>query len=470
MTTWLAIGLLAVLAALWMARGFLQRGNLELAEGDQAISIYRDQIEAVQRDAERGLISEAERNAAEREIEARALRAGRELDNGLLASRASKAAALGVVLVTVAGSGALYWSLGAPGSPDQPLAFRREQLLQQQASAGDAAAQATLVEEELDAAPDSFEKWWTLARARSAAGDHAAAAEAYRRAAATSGDRPSVLSAYGEALTLANGNKVPLAAEIVFGQVLAKRPREPRARYYTALAKAQEQDFEGALADWLALYGDSAPDAPWAATVRRDIINMARFTRTPLDRVLLDATAEEIALAAAPPPERGSDEDRIAGLEAALAAQPKDYERSIELARLYAASGSTGAAARTLDSAKAAYPGAPFVQQRLAEAARELGLAGARGPSDAEIAAAAEMSEDERADMIRGMVSGLAARLQAEPDDLDGWLMLIRSYAVLQDVERAQESARKAYEHFSTSPDQQAAIRATAAEFGISLM
>ncbi len=46
--------------------------------------------------------------------------------------------------------------------------------------------------------------------------------------------------------------------------------------------------------------------------------------------------------------------------------------------------------------------------------------------------------------------------------------MLIRSYAVLQDAERATAAAAKALAHFSGRPQQQASIRATANEFGIS--
>lgn len=397
MSVWLAVAVISALAGVWLARGFLRRGDLELAEGEEAISVYRDQIDAVARDAEQGLISEAERRAAEREIEARALRAARELDNGLLASRVSRPAAIGLVLVTMAGSGALYGVLGAPGMPDQPLAGRHEPLPAQRVPTDRPAAGPEVGGGDRGVAPKAFARWWTVARERTARGDYASAAEAYRGAAAASGNRPSVLSAYAEALTLANGNKVPPEAKDLFARVLTYRPRDPRARYYLALAKAQEQDFAAALDDWVALYRESGPDAPWAATVRRDIVNMARFTRTPIDKVLADASEAEIAFAAAPLGQRPS----------------------------------------------------------------------GGGPADPDLAAA---GGQQGGGLTASMVADLAARLESEPDDLRGWLMLIRSYAVLQDIEQARAAAETAYEHFSARPDEREAIRSTAAELGISLM
>jgi cytochrome c-type biogenesis protein CcmH len=53
------------------------------------------------------------------------------------------------------------------------------------------------------------------------------------------------------------------------------------------------------------------------------------------------------------------------------------------------------------------------------------------GPSRAEITAAEDMAPAERTAMIEGMVGGLAERLKHEPDDVEGWLRLIRSYVVL---------------------------------------
>ncbi len=68
-------------------------------------------------------------------------------------------------------------------------------------------------------------------------------------------------------------------------------------------------------------------------------------------------------------------------------------------------------------------------------AARDLGRG--PGPSQEDVAAAAEMSEDQRQAFIRSMVDRLAARLEEEPDDLAGWLRLTRAYAVLGEREQA---------------------------------
>ena len=68
----------------------------------------------------------------------------------------------------------------------------------------------------------------------------------------------------------------------------------------------------------------------------------------------------------------------------------------------------------------------------------------ARGPSTADMAAAANMNPEDRQQMIRGMVEGLAARLKAKPDDVEGWLRLARAYGVLGEPESARAALAEA--------------------------
>ena len=65
-------------------------------------------------------------------------------------------------------------------------------------------------------------------------------------------------------------------------------------------------------------------------------------------------------------------------------------------------------------------------------------------PGRADVEAAAEMSEEERAAFIRSMVDRLAGRLEAQPDNLEGWLQLARAYDVLGETERAEEALARA--------------------------
>ncbi|HUC64418.1 MAG TPA: c-type cytochrome biogenesis protein CcmI [Stellaceae bacterium] len=89
------------------------------------------------------------------------------------------------------------------------------------------------------------------------------------------------------------------------------------------------------------------------------------------------------------------------------------------------------------------------LEARIAEAAESAGLpapalaAPAAGPSAEQMEEAAKMTPEARAQMIRGMVAGLAAKLEAAPDDLDGWLRLGRAYGVLGEHDKAAD----AYEH-----------------------
>jgi cytochrome c-type biogenesis protein CcmH len=70
--------------------------------------------------------------------------------------------------------------------------------------------------------------------------------------------------------------------------------------------------------------------------------------------------------------------------------------------------------------------------------------AGARGPSAADMEAAQSMSAEDRTTMIRGMVEQLAARLENEPNDLEGWRRLARARQVLGEADKAVEANARA--------------------------
>ena len=63
------------------------------------------------------------------------------------------------------------------------------------------------------------------------------------------------------------------------------------------------------------------------------------------------------------------------------------------------------------------------------------------------------MTEADRAAMIEGMVAGLAARLEENPDDPDGWAMLIRSYRTLGDEKQAAEAEARVKVLYKGKPE-----------------
>ncbi|MDG2527551.1 c-type cytochrome biogenesis protein CcmI [Caulobacter endophyticus] len=73
-------------------------------------------------------------------------------------------------------------------------------------------------------------------------------------------------------------------------------------------------------------------------------------------------------------------------------------------------------------------------------------------------AAAGEVTPE----MIQGMVEGLAQRLAAAPDDPEGWVRLVRAYAVLGDVARRDAALKDASARFKDQPRVLAALRQAA--------
>jgi len=110
-----------------------------------------------------------------------------------------------------------------------------------------------------------------------------------------------------------------------------------------------------------------------------------------------------------------------------------------------------------------------MVGTRLAMVQRRLGPSEGRGPalSPDTMRAADSMSEEERAAMIEQMVAGLAKRLEADGNDLKGWLRLMRAYKVLGKNGEAKQAAASARENFRSDPDALKRINTAAQRLGL---
>jgi len=101
-----------------------------------------------------------------------------------------------------------------------------------------------------------------------------------------------------------------------------------------------------------------------------------------------------------------------------------------------------------LADAPADAPWAEFIRR---EVARLSG--GGAGPSEQDVAAAADLSTEQRTAMARTMVARLAERLNRDGSDLEGWLRLVRSYMVLGEREKALAAVSDARRALAAEPD-----------------
>jgi cytochrome c-type biogenesis protein CcmH len=115
----------------------------------------------------------------------------------------------------------------------------------------------------------------------------------------------------------------------------------------------------------------------------------------------------------------------------------------------------TGAAATwrgMLEGAPGDAPWLPLVREALSRVGGGPPMS-APGPSAEDIAAAGNMSEKDRGEMIRGMVARLADRLKQNRNDVEGWQRLLRAYMVLGERDRAHAAAADARRALADDPD-----------------
>lgn len=89
------------------------------------------------------------------------------------------------------------------------------------------------------------------------------------------------------------------------------------------------------------------------------------------------------------------------------------------------------------------------------------------GPSPAEIVErAAAVPAEAQDEMIEGMVAGLASRLEAQPNDAEGWARLVQAYGVLGDEAAGQAALERARAVFGTQTEEWARIADVGARAG----
>ena len=276
------------------------------------------------------------------------------------------------------------------------------------------------------------------------------------------GDRPALRGAF--ALTAAMALLTPIGAVVLYAQLGSPgmpafpfAEREQRNAGETAdmqaiatrLARRLAED-QGNLDGWLLLA------RTYTALRQYTEASTAYEKALGLDAgnaEIVSAYGETLALAAGgtvTPAARSA-------FDAALKKSPREPRALFYLALAEEQEGNTRTALdRWVDLLKDAPAEAPWThiaRDRAAKAATSLGLDPektlppppvARGPSQEDLAAARAMTPEQRQSMIESMVASLADRMKDDPDNLEGWVRLGRSYAVLRRHGKARDAIKQA--------------------------
>jgi cytochrome c-type biogenesis protein CcmH len=437
MTLWIVLALMtaaALGAVLWPLR---RRAAAAAKTADpNDVAVYRDQLVEIERDKATGLIGEPEAEAARVELSRRLLAAADRMrgaqatgpDGG--GEKPRRLAAAGALVALPVGAIAFYLAIGSPSLPDEPLAARIA------AAHQDNSAQALFarVEAHLEQHPDDGRGWEVIAPIYMDIGRYDDAVKARGNALRLLGTTAEREAYYGEALTAQANGVVTAEAKAAFDRAIDRDRRDPTARFYQGLAAEQDGSREDAARIWRALLADAPADAPWVAIVR-----------TALARVEGPA-----ASAAAPAPAAGGagDNQMIRGMVERLAARLRengaDPDGWVRLARSYKVLGETARLEAAIADARRALAGDAAKLAAFEDGLKNIDSEPAAAPPPPAVATAPTETPADQDRMIRGMVERLAARLSKDGSDVNGWIMLVRSYLVLGERERAEAAATAA--------------------------
>jgi cytochrome c-type biogenesis protein CcmH len=337
MTVFIAISaVLTLLALVWLVRPLLWPAAASASgvssQGLNA-SIYRDQLETLERDLARGIISAQECEAGRDELQLRLL----DDVEGAPASHASgtgfwsgRRTAVLIALLLPLGSAGMYWWLGHPEAID-PVAS-------QKASNDQVATMVEALAARLKANPDNPKGWAILARSYKVMGRFADAEQAFLKAGELVNNDPDLLVDYADLLAVRNNNNIEGKPLELVTKALSLNPQHPMGLMMSGVAAYRRNEFKLAVAQWEKLLLVLDPGSPDAQQVEADIAEARSKAGLP--------AAASKGAAAAKPPAAESDamtpekiNQMIDGLAAKLKANPSDLAGWARLAGAYKVQG-----------------------------------------------------------------------------------------------------------------------------------
>jgi len=356
-------------ALLWSYR----RAAPEAGDAARAdVAVYADQLEQIDADRARGLISEAEAASARAEVARRLLNRAGPADSGKTAgpttsaqaasSRSEKLAGAAMLSIPLLAVG-LYAMLGSPGLPSQPHATRAFP------TAAEARVDALIaqVEQRLREVPDDGNGWDVIAPIYLRMESYGQAAEAFANANRLLGETPKRLAGFVQAEILANNGVVNPNARIAAERLLALEPGRLDAQLWLTLAKEQDGAFDEALRGYKAILSDPGATEAMRSAIEQRIGIVERLARG-------ETVPPPGGAPAAPGDQQAKIESMVARLAARLAADGKDPAGWAQLIRSYMVMGRKDDAMKALKDARAALTGNEKGLGEVNGAAAELGV------------------------------------------------------------------------------------------------
>ena len=335
-------------------------------ENDYDINIYKDQLNEIEKDIYRGVLSEEESASAKDEVSRRILTQidSSKLDQKKHVHNAQKFKLISITFLTlmipiIALN--LYYILGNPSLPNSPFieSPSNEKNLAKNKNNAASSIEDSIVQlkERLSQNEKDKDGWLLLGRSYLVTREPDQAIVAFKKIIDLDPSYKEVYSFIGEALVFKSEGVVNDEAINYFNIALDDDDKNPASRYYLSLAKFQRGKINIAFNEWLELARETPPNTPWYPLLQKQIENAANILGVKLEK-------------------NNTNQENLSG------------------------------------------------------------------PTQEDIQAAEEMSSEDRKEMITGMVNSLAERLKNNPNDINGWKMLARSYRVLGQNKKAEEAEK----------------------------
>ncbi len=270
MTLWLFMMMLCSAVAVALSVPLIRRFDATSTLGQEA-AFYHDQIKEVDQDVASGMITSVDATTAKVEINRRLAAATKTMPtNNPVSNRWRMIALVATAGWVIVGGIYLYGKLGRP------------QFMQQAQTQADTSTAAMIdgmvakLQAKLDANPNDAEGWRMMGLAQMNLQHFDKSIAAYEKAIALQPDNVETQSRFVEALVQQAQGTVTPKATAVIAAVLAKQPKDLRARYYEAIGEEQAGKTADALAKWQALLTDAPADAPWVDTVKEHVAALSK--------------------------------------------------------------------------------------------------------------------------------------------------------------------------------------------------